>query len=146
MYLPFFRKVDIVSYNLGVFFTSIEKMYQLHFLIQQPTSGRHFLFKRDNGQKAECSCEGTGYCQFPFHMVLGLVLGDRFIFFYKYCIKKKQLTFCHKVLVVSLWGGISWQKETLGIFFPHEFSWKKTDLGFTEVLLFQKALLASGSI
>lgn len=136
-YLAFFKKVDIVTIQ-GYFSHLQKKMYQLNFLIQQSTSGGNFLFKQDNGQKAQCSCKGTGYCQFPFRMLLCL-------FFYKYCIRKKQLIFCHKVLVVSLWK-VSAGKKKFRNFFPHEFTWKKAVVGFTEVLLFQKALLASSSI
>lgn len=33
VYLPFLKKVDIVSYNLKGFFHTYTKMYQLHFLI-----------------------------------------------------------------------------------------------------------------
>lgn len=79
-------------------------------------------------------------------MLLGLVLGDRFFFFYKYCIRKKIACFLPQSVSSFIVGRHQLAKRNFRYFFPCEFSWKKAALGFAEVLLFQKALLASGSI
>lgn len=126
MYLPFFRKVDIMSYNLGVFFHIYRKNISASFLNLATNFRKKFSFQTRQWTKSTVFLKRDWILPVPISHAPRSGFRGQIFFFNKYCIKKKIACFLPQSVGSFIVGRHQLAKRNFRYFFPHEFSWKKT--------------------